>query len=121
MKRFLIGLVVLLVLIFGGLKLYAITNYGGTTYYTKITTTGTKIAPHDANGNVHLDYRYEQTGYDENGRAQSLTFNANKARPLRQQAYLKLTYNDKKGVTSWEAVSATDVPKKALTKLAAQP
>ncbi|MCI1986472.1 MAG: YxeA family protein [Lactobacillus sp.] len=120
MKRFLIGLVVLVVLIFGGLKLYEITNYGGTTYYTQITTNGTKIAPHDDKGNVYVDYRYEQKGYDENGRVQALTFNANKSRPLRRQAYLKLTYNDKKGVTSWEAVSASDVPKKALAKLQAQ-
>lgn len=117
MRKLLIGLVVLVVLVFGGLKLFEITNYGGATYYTKVTTDGKKIVDKDDQGNKYTDYEYQLTGFDENGRAWALTFNGNKATPLKKNAYLKLTYNEKKGVTSWEAVSSVDVPKKALTEL----
>jgi uncharacterized protein (TIGR01655 family) len=117
MKKFLIGLVLFVVLGFGGLKLFEITNYGGVSYYTKITTTGTKIAPQDDAGNVYTDYRYNQPGYDKQGKAQTLVFNANKSRPLRVGAYLKVTYNTKKGVTAWEAVEKSAVPKPAMQKL----
>ena len=117
MRKFLIGFVLLVVLVFGGLKLYEITYYGGVSYYTKVTTIGTKIAPQDDAGNVYIDYRYDQPGYDDQGQAQSLVFNANKARPLRIGAYLKVTYNPKKGVTSWQSVRKADVPKPAIQKL----
>ncbi|MFD1429476.1 MULTISPECIES: YxeA family protein [Lacticaseibacillus] len=117
MKKFLIGLVVLVVLVFGGLKLYSVTNYGGTSYYTQITTDGKKITQKDDNGATYTDYEYTLVGYDENGAPRTLNFNANKARPLKKNAYLKLVYNEKKGVTSWEAVDDVDVPKQAMTKL----
>lgn len=117
MKKFLIALILIVALAFGGFKWYEVTNYGGTTYYTKITTAGTKINQRDKAGNVYADYRYELTGYDDKGKSQALTFNANKSRPLRRGAYLKLVYNTKKGVTSWEAVDAVDVPKQAQTNL----
>ncbi|EGF35667.1 hypothetical protein AAULR_08066 [Lacticaseibacillus rhamnosus MTCC 5462] len=51
MKKVLIGLVVLIVLVFGGLKIFEITNYGGTTYYTKITNTGQRVTDRDDEGN----------------------------------------------------------------------
>ncbi|MGO2744934.1 MAG: YxeA family protein, partial [Lacticaseibacillus paracasei] len=50
MKKVLIGLVVLIVLVFGGLKIFEITNYGGTTYYTKITNAGQQATDHDQDG-----------------------------------------------------------------------
>lgn len=117
MRKFLIGLVLVVAVAFGGIKLYTITNYGGTAYYTRITTNGTKIIQRTDDGSKLTDYHYDQPGYDENGQARTLAFNGNKARPLRRGAYLKLTYNAKKGVTRWEAVSAVDVPAKALAKL----
>ncbi|WP_461213454.1 YxeA family protein [Lacticaseibacillus sp. GG6-2] len=117
MKRFLIGIVMFAVIVFGGLKIFTAMNYGGTAYYTKVTTVGTKIAPQDAKGNVYVDYRYAQTGYAASGAAKKLVFNANKARPLRLGAYLKLTYNANKGVTSWEAVPASKVPQPAKQRL----
>lgn len=117
MRRFLIGIVMFAVIVFGGLKIYTAMNYGGTTYYTKITTVGTKIAPQDDKGNVYVDYRYDQTGYSASGTAKKLVFNANKSRPLRLGAYLKLTYNEHKGVTSWEAVPVTKVPQPAKQRL----
>lgn len=36
---------------------------------------------------------------------------------LRKEAYLKLTVNSVKGVTSWEEVKKSEVPKEALKKL----
>ncbi|HAJ55563.1 MAG TPA: amino acid ABC transporter ATP-binding protein, partial [Lactobacillus sp.] len=51
------------------------------------------------------------------GGLQQLKFNANRDRPLRKNAFLKVTYNDKKGVTSWESISRSQVPKAALAKL----
>ena len=46
-----------------------------------------------------------------------LDFNANKDRPLRREAFLKVTWNKKKGVTSYEEVQQKDLPKKAADKL----
>jgi len=117
MKKFIIGLVVLIVLVFGGLKIFEVTNYGGTAYYTQIVNDGKKLNEKDDNGNAFIDYQYNQKGYDESGNGIQLEFNGNKTRPLKRNAYLKLTYNDKKGVTSWEAVAKSDVPKAALEKL----
>lgn len=117
MKKLLIGLAAFLLLAFGGLKIFESMYYGGNTYYTQITTDGTKFYSTDSNGKKFADYKYELTGYDDKGDAQKLDFNANKARPLKRNAYLKLTYNKKKGVTKWEAVKKSDVPSKALAKL----
>lgn len=117
MKKVLIGLVVLVVLVFGGLKIFEITNYGGTTYYTKITNTGQRVTDRDNAGNKHISYAYDLSGFDERGGLQQLKFNANRDRPLRKNAFLKVTYNDKKGVTSWESIPRSQVPKAALAKL----
>lgn len=46
-----------------------------------------------------------------------LDFNASKSRPLRREAFLKVTWNEKKGVTSYEEVQQKEVPKKAAEKL----
>ncbi|WP_179396312.1 YxeA family protein [Lacticaseibacillus absianus] len=117
MRKLLIGLVLTVAVAFGGIKLYEVTNYGGTAYYTRITTAGTKVTQRADDGSTWTDYRYSQRGYDEAGHARMLKFNGNKTRPLRRGAYLKLTYNAKKGVTRWEAVSDVDVPAKALARL----
>ncbi|WP_125706351.1 YxeA family protein [Lacticaseibacillus daqingensis] len=117
MKKLLIGLVITVVVVFGGLKLYRVMNYGGTSYYTRITTDGQKVTQRADDGVVWRDYRYVQAGYDENGKAKQLNFTGNKTRPLRRGAYLKVVYNQKKGVTGWTAVPASEVPAKALTQL----
>ncbi|MFD1393271.1 YxeA family protein [Lacticaseibacillus jixianensis] len=117
MRKLLIAVVVLVALAFGGMKLIEVTAYGGATYYTKVTTDGARITQHDRQGHTYVDYRYRLTGYDEQGQGRALTFNANKARPLTMGAYLKLTYNQKKGVTRWAAVDQAAVPQKARTQL----
>jgi uncharacterized protein (TIGR01655 family) len=117
MKKLLIGLVAAVVVVVGGYKIFESMYYGGSTYYTQITTDGQKFTTKDDKGNHYIDYKYTLTGYDDQGSAQKLDFNANKERPLRRNAYLKLTYNKNKGVTKWEAVTKTAVPKKALAKI----
>lgn len=117
MKKVLISVVVLVVVAFGGIKLVAVTAYGGTTYYTKITTSGERIIQRGTQGERNVDYRYRLTGYDAKGHPQVLDFNANKARPLITGAYLRLTYNDQKGVTRWTAIPKASVPSKALVRL----
>ena len=120
MKKVLIGLGGLLaavVVIFGGFYVFKQVDYGGVQYYTRITTDGRKITQKDDRGRSHVDYQYHQTAYDQDGKAKTIKFNGNKTRPLRRGAYLALTYNPNKGVTKWAAVSAQDVPAKALNRL----
>ena len=117
MKKLLIGLVAFLLIAVGGFKIFETMYYGGSTYYTQITTDGQKFYSKDDQGNKYLDYKYELTGYDDKGSAQKLDFNANRERPLRRNAYLKLTYNKNKGVTKWEAVAKSTIPDKALAKI----
>lgn len=117
MKKVLVTLVLLVALAFGGYKLVDVLAYGGTTYYTKVTTGGERITQRSDQGRQDTDYRYHLTGYDEKGHSRVLAFNANKARPLKRGAYLKLVFNHKKGVTRWEAVDSVDVPQQALSQL----
>ncbi|WP_262316150.1 YxeA family protein [Lacticaseibacillus parakribbianus] len=117
MRKLLIGLVVLVALAFGGYKFIEVTSYGGTTYYTKVVTTGQKIVQRADDGATWTDYRYRQSAYTKDGAAKTITFNGNKSRPLRQGAYLRLTVNDQKGVTRWAAVPKSAVPAAALAKL----
>lgn len=118
MKKFLIGAVVVVALLFGGWKVAQATLMGGDEYYVKITTDGTRIEDKYDSGEKYIDYQYEMTTYDKDGQAKELTFKANKERPLRKNAYLALTYNtNKEAVTSWKEVAEADVPQKALSQL----
>ncbi|MFD1440407.1 YxeA family protein [Lacticaseibacillus hegangensis] len=117
MKKLLVGLIVVVALAFGGYKLVAVLSYGGISYYTKVTTGGEQITEKSDQGRSYTDYRYRLTGYDKTGHSRLLDFNANKARPLKRGAYLKLVYNANKGVTSWQAVDPGLVPEPALSRL----
>lgn len=117
MKKLLIGLVLTVVLIFGGLKIAETVVMGGTDYYVQITDDGTKTIEQDDSGNSMTKYKYQLTGYDKEGNAKVLDFSAFKDRPLKRDAYLKLTWNQKKGVTSYEEVQKNDLPQKAEKKL----
>lgn len=118
MKKLLIGFVVVIAAAFGLFKFIETTEMGGDAYYVQVTTDGKQVTLKDDNGQEFLDYEYQLTGYDKNGKNKELSFRANKERPLRKNAYLKVTYNSKKeGVTQWEEVAEKDVPQKALTKL----
>ncbi|WDF83802.1 YxeA family protein [Lacticaseibacillus pabuli] len=116
-KKGLIGLITAIVVIFGGYFMFKQVYYGGTQYYTRITTDGRKITQTDQRGNHYVDYQYNQAAYDQDGKAKTIKFDGNKPRPLHHGAYLQLTYNQEKGVTKWESVTAKRVPAKDLAHL----
>lgn len=117
MKKIMITLGVLAVLLVGGFSLLQHFIMGGTEYYVQITTDGEKIDGKDDSGNPIVSYRYELPGYDEEGDSKTLNFDSFAERPLRKTAYLKVTWNKNKGVTSWEEVQKNQIPTKALTHL----
>jgi uncharacterized protein (TIGR01655 family) len=117
MKKFLIGLVSLIVIAFVGLQIADKVVKSGDEYFVQITTDGQRVEEKDDSGNNYVDYKYSLPGYDKDGNKKELDFNANKDRPLRREAFLKVTWNKKKGVTSYEEVQQKDLPKKAADKL----
>ncbi|MGX7204995.1 YxeA family protein [Enterococcus pingfangensis] len=119
MKKILIGFVSVIVIAFVGLQIAQKVVSSGDEYYVQITTEGQRIDGKDDNGNAYVDYNYSLPGYDDEGKEKKLNFNAAKDRPLRREAFLKVTWNKQKGVTSYEEVSQKEVPKKALAKLGA--
>ncbi|MDT2759239.1 YxeA family protein [Enterococcus xiangfangensis] len=119
MKKILIGLVSVVVIAFIGLQIAQKVVSSGDEYYVQVTTDGQRIDSKDDSGNSYVDYKYSLTGYDDEGKEKELKFNAAKNRPLRREAFLKVTWNKQKGVTSYEEVPQKEVPKKALAKLGA--
>lgn len=89
-------------------------NYGGPSYYTKITH------PPEASGITDGTqfYEYDQVSYDEKGREKTVHLKEYRQKPLRLSAYLKMVVNDEKGVTSWEEISEKDLPSTVKEKLA---
>ncbi|MGO2637834.1 MAG: YxeA family protein [Enterococcus viikkiensis] len=117
MKKFLIGLVSLIVIGFVGLQIAEKVMSSGDAYYVQITNDGEKVNAKDDSGNSYVDYKYSLPGYDKEGNNKVLDFNASKDRPLRREAFLKVTWNKNKGVTSYEEVQQKQLPKKAAEKL----
>lgn len=118
MKKVLTIIAVSLFVIFIGLLLlfqnYNLNRLGTDHYYVQITTGGKEIVE-QVGGDKYSRYFYELPAYDKNGNEKSLDFYSNQN--LRNGAYLKMYYKDKKGVTSYEEVMESDVPEKALQKL----
>lgn len=83
---------------------------GAEKYYTRICEEGKKIEDKAADGTIYTRYEYKQPAYDDDGNKETLTFTANKQ--LRENAYLLLYVKNEKGVTSYEEVSAEELPEK---------
>ncbi|ADZ64018.1 hypothetical protein BUI56_01120 [Lactococcus lactis subsp. lactis] len=115
MKKILIGLVALVFIIGGSAFAWYKINYGGTNYYVQIHNDGKKLEEKTQSGSVWHGYGYKEKAYNNPGQEKTLDFTA--THNLRHEAYLKLTYNKQKGVTNWEEVKKTAIPKKALDKL----
>ena len=115
MKKILIGLVALVFIIGGSAFAWYKINYGGTNYYVQIHNDGKKLEEKTQSGSVWHGYGYKEKAYNNAGQEKTLDFTA--TNNLRHEAYLKLTYNKQKGVTNWEEVKKTAIPKKALDKL----
>ncbi|MGM0216360.1 YxeA family protein [Enterococcus sp. AZ109] len=117
MKKIVIGLVTLIVIGVASLKIADIVVMGGDSYYVQVTTDGQKQTERDDQGQNYVNYDYVLPGYDQNGEEKDMDFSSMKNRPLRKDAFLKITWNKNKGVTSYEEVQKKDVPKKAQEKL----
>lgn len=90
-------------------------NYGGDSFYVQINKEGNEEEVKDDLGKKFKLYTYVINAYQKDGKAKKVEFTAD--HNLRKEAYLKLTINSTKGLTSWEEVRKTEVPKKAFNKL----
>ncbi len=112
-----IGIVFIAVIAFGGLKITEKIVLSGDDYYVKITDEGDKKGDTDDDGQTVLSYDYDLIGFDKAGQEKEMKFTAYKDRPLIQGAYLKVIWNQNRGVTSYEQVKENDIPAKAKEKL----
>lgn len=121
MKKVLLGIAAVIIIVLAGGSHLLNSSYerimDGDKYYVKITTDGQRIDGKDDAGRDYTDYAYDLKGYDKNGTEKGLKFNGNKTRPLRKNAYLKVTWNKEKGVTMYEEVKKDELPDKAEEKL----
>lgn len=117
MIKKLIALLIVLGIFLGGSFIAYDYFYGGETYYTKITTNGEKEVDSADNDMDVSIYVYDQNAYNAQGEEKAVTLREARERPLKMNAYLKLKVNSRKGVISWEEVTASQVPDKALDQL----
>ncbi|EJR49027.1 hypothetical protein IIM_03806 [Bacillus cereus VD107] len=92
-----------------------INRLGKDEYYVQITVDGKEYHGKSDNGESYKDYQYKLTGFDKDGKEKELEFNAQKN--LRKEAFLRVYYSDKKGVTAWEEVKKDELPAKVKGKL----
>lgn len=117
MKKLLIALLALVGIVFVGLKAADYFVMGGESYYVQITTDGQQEESADNQGETVMKYNYSLPGYDKDGKEKEMEFSAFKDRPLKRDAYLKITWNESKGVTSYEEVTKDEIPQAAKEKL----
>lgn len=117
MKKLLIGLGAFIIIAVGGYRLADHLIMGGESYYVQITTDGEKQVDRADGGQEIISYRYELPGFNKEGKEKIMDFNGSQERPLRKDAFLKVTWNKNKGVTSYEEVQAKDIPSAAQEKL----
>ncbi|WP_423364420.1 YxeA family protein [Mycoplasma sp. P36-A1] len=119
MKKFLLVLLAaIVVLAVGSYKLIS-DQYKGDSYYTQITTDGEKKSEKIDDGSTVVTFSYSLPSYDEKGNMKVMNFNGtnSEGKQLRKDAYLKLEYNDDKGVISWEEVQFDQIPTIVQEKL----
>ncbi|MEH6943255.1 YxeA family protein [Bacillus sp. JJ722] len=115
MKRF-IALFSVLIIFTSILAGCNFNRMGKSQYYIQITVDGTEQEVVADNGKKFKSFKYELPAFDKDGKEKMMEFTADKN--LRKDAFLRVYYNDKKGVTSWEEVKKEDIPKKAQKKWA---
>lgn len=112
MKKFLVFLLVSGVVIGGPLYYYYV-NYNTTDYYTQINKGGKRTYDtEDGNPDArHYKYEYQLESFNDKGEKRVESFNTVEDKPLKENAYLKLKINKKKGVMGWEEVTKDALPK----------
>ncbi|PRT14444.1 hypothetical protein C6353_24875 [Bacillus toyonensis] len=87
-------------------------------YYVQITMDGIERIEKSDSGETAKYIGYKLTGFDKDGKEKELEFDADKN--LRKEAFLRVYYSDKNGVSAWEEVKKDELPAKVKEKLAAK-
>ncbi|WP_410985604.1 YxeA family protein [Bacillus cereus] len=87
-------------------------------YYVQIKTDGVKTTEKSDIGEKSTSFKYKLTGFDKDGKEKELEFDVQKN--LSKEAFLRVYYSDKKGVSAWEEVKKDELPAKVKEKLAAK-
>ncbi|MEF7637102.1 YxeA family protein [Bacillus thuringiensis] len=95
-----------------------INRMGKDEYYVQITVDGIEYNGKSDDGEPYKHFEYKLKGFDKDGKEKELEFNAQKN--LRKDAFLRVYYSDKKGVTAWEEVKKDELPAKVKEKLGAK-
>jgi len=117
MKKGIIAAAVVLILLVGFVVFIQNVNlnrFGAQQYYVRITQDGKRMEDKSDRGQKYVSYEYTLEGFDSNGKEKSLTFTSGKE--LRKDAYLRI-YVKKDQVSSYQEVSASDLPEQAKQKL----
>lgn len=92
-------------------------NFGTEDYYTKITQKGEHRYIGMGDGMKQYRYTYTLPSYKENDEEKTITFDSFEDKQLKENAYLVLHVNDKKGVVGWEEVATSEVPQNVRKSL----
>lgn len=118
MKKVLIVIGIIILIGIGSLVYVYQHSYTGDYYYTKVVNEGEKKIEKIDTGEKIASYDYTLKSVDEKGDSKTLSFSAiDRDKPLKMNAYLKLEYNNIKGVLNWEEVKKEEVPKEAMNVL----
>lgn len=118
MKKLIIVIGIVIVILVGGLffmKNVNLNRLGADEYYTQINGEGAKMEDKASDGTIYIRYEYELPAYNKDGNQRTFTFTS--SNQLRKNAYLLLFVKDGKGVTSYQEVTAKDLPEKATEML----
>jgi len=110
--------VIILLIPLCGYELWYVPNYGGDDYYTYVGDSYKEIIEKDDSGNDYKEYYYNQKAYDKNGNEKLLKFDSALGRPIKENNYLKVKYNNKHAeVISWEKIDKNNIPRKPLEQI----
>lgn len=116
MKKKITIFIILCLITFGGYKALKLIITSGDDYYVQVTTDGQRYEK-KINNKMFIQYNYKLNGYNDKGEKQVLSFSPVGDYPFKKHTFLKVTYNKKKGVITYEEVIKQKVPKKALEKI----
>lgn len=114
MKKIL-GVCAFLALVIGGACIAYQKYYGGETYYVKMTTDGQAKTESDDKGNQYTRYWYDLTSVNAKLKKKRVVFSAD--HQLKRDAYLALTVNDQKGVTTYKEVKTSEIKPNILKEI----
>ena len=114
MKK-LLGVLAVLALIGGGAYLVYQKSYGGEAYYVKITQDGVTTQDSDSEGRTYTTYNYKLPAVNKRLDKKKIKFTAD--HNLKKEAYLALTVNKTKGVTSYQEVKKSEIKATILKEI----